>query len=158
MRMSQLGSVVGTASIAGAVLVSAPGPAVAEAEIAVVTPGERSNGNLATTGALAGAGVVVSAFALYFHLDGKSLSDDVNADSFTGKIWTQERDDKFNDAGDNRTKAIVGYSVGGALVVSAVVYHILTAPPDETVVIKTRLTPIIAPQQGGAFLGGMWSF
>lgn len=144
--------------MASVIAAIAPGPAMADKEISVVSPGERSTKNLAITGTLAGAGALVGAVGLYFHLDGKSLSDDVSADSFTGKIWTPGREQTYDDAKSDRTKAIVGYTVGGALVVSALVYYFLTEPPDETVVIKTRVTPMIAPEQGGATFGGMWSF
>jgi hypothetical protein len=160
MTLSRLASVVGSASIVGAVLLGGSGAAVAESDplIVITTPGERSTANLATTAGLAGAGVLVGALGLYFHLDSRSLSDEVSAKVFTGDIWTQDKADKVTEAADDRTGATVSYTVGGALLASALVYYILTEPEDEKVLIHTKPTPLIVPQQGGAFLGGEWSF
>lgn len=129
--------------------------------ITIVTPGERSAQNIAIGASLAGAGVIAGAVGLYFHLDSRSASDDVAADGPTSKLWTQAQVDLVDRADSARTKAIVGYSIGGALLVGAIVYWIATDPPSETVVIhpaRPAITPVIAPTQGGVTLGGMWSF
>ena len=130
------------------------------APITFETPGERTTSNIVTAAGVAGAGVVVGAIGLYFHLDSRSASDDVAADGPTGTPWTTERADLVDQADRSRTRAIIGYSIGGALLVGAIAYWIATDPPSETVVIRPRpaVQPVIAPTPGGATLGGVWSF
>jgi hypothetical protein len=127
--------------------------------ITIVAPGDRSTNNKLVLGALAGAGVLAGAAGLYFHLDSRSLSDEVGTDTFTGTAWSSEKQSIVDDANSSRTAAIALYGVGSAFLIGAVVYWIATDPPDETIVIQPRSAqPTIAPTPGGAVFGGTWSF
>ncbi|HEY4179938.1 MAG TPA: hypothetical protein VGM90_24015 [Kofleriaceae bacterium] len=126
--------------------------------IVITTPGDRSPGNIATAASLAGVGLLAGGLGVYFHLDGKSASDDVSAGVYTGKAWTPTQIALVDKAHDDRTRAIVGYSIGGAALIGAIVYWIVTDPPSETTIIQPHSAPAVMPTQGGALLGGTWSF
>jgi hypothetical protein len=133
------------------------------ADIVVTTPGERTTKNKVQVGAVAGAGVLVGAIGLYFHLDSRSASADVSADTPTHLPWTPERRAAADRASSSATKATVAYGFGGALVVGALIWFFVTDPKDETTVIHPHsapaATPTIEPAPGGgAMLGGMWRF
>lgn len=139
-------------------------PRVASADggmkpITIVAPGERTTNNKLVLAGLAGAGLLAGATGLYFHLDSRSAGDDVGTDVFTGTAWTPAHQDLVERAESSRNVAIAMYSVGGAFLVGAVVYWIVTDPPDETIVIRPRgAQPTVTPTPGGAVLGGTWSF
>lgn len=127
--------------------------------ITIVAPGERTTNNKLVLGGIAGAGLVAGAVGFYFHLDSRSASDEVGTDVFTGTAWTPAHQDLVDRAASSRTAAIAMYSLGSACLIGAVVYWIVTDPPDETIVIRPRTAqPTIAPTPGGAVLGGTWSF
>lgn len=155
-RMKLAAGVLVTAVVASA------SPARAEDEIkpiTIVAPGERTTNNKLVLGGLAGAGLVAGAVGFYFHLDSRSASDEVGTDVFTGTAWSEEHQDLVDQADRSRTAAIAMYSIGGAFMVGAIVYWIVTDPPDETIVIHPRSAqPTITPTPGGAVLGGTWSF
>lgn len=132
----------------------------ADKDIVIEVPGERSTENKLVLGGIAGAGFVVGAIGLYFHLDSRSASNDVSSDKFTGHAWTAEDDALVDRADRSRSRAIIGYSIGGALIAGAVVAYILTEPKSETAVIHPHGhgTPSVTPTEGGALLGGLWSF
>lgn len=139
-------------------LALAPRAVHAEDTITIVTPGERTTENKLLVGGLVAGAAVVGGLGLYFHLDGKSASDKVSSDVFGGEEWTADDAALFDQAERSRTKAIVAYSVGGALLVGAIVALIVTEPPSEITVLRPRAVPTVAPAAGGAVLGGMWSF
>lgn len=142
-------------------LALAPRGAHAEDDIVIVTPGERTLENKLLVGGLVAGAALVSGLGLYFHLDGKSASDQVSTDVFGGEEWTADDARLFDQAERSRTRAIVAYSAGGALLIGAVVALIVTEPPSETTVLRpraVRVVPTVAPAAGGAVLGGMWSF
>ncbi|HEY4059291.1 MAG TPA: hypothetical protein VGM39_21890 [Kofleriaceae bacterium] len=126
--------------------------------IVIDTPRDRSASNLATAASLAGVGLLAGGLGVYFHLDGKDASDSVSAGVYTGHAWTQKQVDLVDKAHDDRTRAIVGYSIGGAALVGAIVYWIVTDPGSETTIIQPHTAPAVVPTQGGAMLGGTWSF
>jgi hypothetical protein len=127
--------------------------------ITIVAPGERSTNNKLALVGIAGAGLVAGAVGLYFHLDSQSASDDVGTDVFTGTAWSPAHQDLVDRADGSRTAAIAMYSVGGAFLVGAIAYWIVTDPGDETIVIQPRTAqPTIVPTPGGAVVGGTWSF
>jgi hypothetical protein len=96
---------------------------------------------------------------LYWHLDSQTAADDVGSVTFTGNAWTAEDVALVDQADRSRTRAVVAYSVGGALVIGAIIAFIATDPPTETFTIRPRGgTPTVVPTQGGAMLGGTWSF
>lgn len=132
--------------------------AAAERDIVITSPGERSTNNKLLLAGLAGAGVIAGGIGLYFHLDSRSASNDVNASLFTGEAWTAEDAALVEQADRSRSRAIVGYSIGGAFLIGAVVALIVTEPASETIVIQPKASPTVTPTPGGAVVGGRWSF
>lgn len=131
----------------------------ADREIVIETPGERTKENKLLLGGLAGAGSLIGGLGLYFHLDSRSAANEVSAKETTGKAWTADRQAFADQADRSGTRAIIAYSIGGALLISAAVALIVTEPPTERTVIRPRsASPTIAPLEGGAVLGGVWSF
>jgi hypothetical protein len=84
----------------------------------------------------------------------------VSSDRYTGHAWTADDQALVDRADRSRTRAIVAYSAGGALLIGAAIVYMVTEPKSETAVIHPhgRGTPTVAPTEGGAVLGGMWSF
>jgi len=125
-------------------------------DIVVEIPGERSTTNLAVLGGLTGGALVFGALAVYFHLDSRSLSNELSASMPTGKPWSPSLQNKDQQASDDRTRAAVLYSIGGALLVGAVVTYIATEPDSETQVIHPHTA--VQPTQGGALVSHWWTF
>lgn len=139
----------------------APRVARAEGDIVIEIPGERSMENKLLLGGLAGAGFLAGVVGAYFHLDSRSASNDVSSDKFTGHAWTAEDQELVDRADRSRSRAIVGYSIGGALLIGAVVTYIVTEPASERAVIHPHgrgSTALVVPTEGGAVVGGMWRF
>jgi hypothetical protein len=125
-------------------------------DIVVEIPGERSTTNIAVLGGVTGAAVIAGIVGLYFHLDSRSITNDLSSSKATGKAWTPDDQKKEAQASDDRTRAAVGYSIGGALLVGAAVAFIVTAPDSEHRVITTHTA--LQPTQGGAYVSHWWSF
>ncbi len=141
------------------VLVGTSRVAAADRDIVIETPGERSTNTKIMLAGLLGASVIAGSFGVYWHLDSRSTADDVSAGKFTGKAWTSEDIALFDDAERSRTRATIAYSIGGALLIGAAIAFIVTDPGSETTVITpSRTTPTVSGTEGGAVLGGMWSF
>jgi len=126
-------------------------------EIRIEVPGERSNNNKILVGSLAAAGVIASALGVYWHLDSRDASNEVDADEFTGKAWTEERIGLVDRAERSKTRAIVAYSLGGAILIGAIATWIVTAPKSETAIIRTGGL-FVAPTEDGGMVSRMWSF
>ena len=127
-------------------------------DIIVDTPGERSSTNIAviagiTTGALA-AGV----FGLYFNLQGEKAAKAVSSSTFTGRFWTPADQAQVDKADRDRTRTIVLYSAGGALLVAAIVALIATEPKSTRTVIHPHTASIIAPIPDGVIVARGWTF
>jgi len=137
-----------------------PRLAHADKDIVIEIPGERTTEQKILVGSLAGAGFVVGAIGAYFHYDSRQASDDVGSDTYTGHAWTAEDRVLVDQADRSRTRAIVGYSIGGALLIGAIVAYIVTDPPSESVVIRPhgRGSAMLTPTEGGAMAVGTWSF
>jgi hypothetical protein len=134
-------------------------PRTRRRDIVVEIPGERSLPTKLAVGGIAAGGVLAGVVGLYFHLDSRSAVDNVDAGRFVGKPWTQDQVDQVDRAARSRTRAAIGYGVGGALVIGAVIAFIVTDPKSETSVIHTtRATPIVSPVPDGAVVGGAWRF
>ncbi len=145
--------------LSAALLLALPRLAIADRDIVIETPGERSTTNKAVLGGLLGASLLIGGLGVYWHLDSRSAATDVSSSKFTGKAWSSEDIALADQADRSRTRATVAYGIGGALLIGAAIAFIVTDPPSETVVITpSRGTPTVAPTQGGAVLGGMWSF
>lgn len=132
-------------------------------DVVIVAYPDRTTKNLVTLGVLAGAGVVVGAVGLYFHLDSRDASDKVAAHNFTGEAWTADRQDAYDRAHSSATAAGVLYGIGGALVLATAVVYIATEPKAETMTIHPHVDPkpsaFVAPLRGGgAMVAGAWSF
>jgi hypothetical protein len=138
----------------------APRIARADKDIVIEIPGERTMEQKVLVGGLAGAGFLVGAIGAYFHYDSHQASNEVGSDKFTGHAWTSEDRALVDQADRSRSRAIIGYSVGGALLIGAIVAVIITDPPSETAVIHPhgRGSAMLTPTHGGALVGGTWSF
>jgi hypothetical protein len=115
---------------------------------------------------LFGGAAVFGGLGLAFHLDSRSKSDEVSAlGEHTGRIWDAAHEDTRASAETSRTLAIVGYSLGGALVIAGAVALYVTEPGTTIVTVGTeRAAPAptvpvsLVPVRGGAVVGGAWSF
>src|SRR4051812_18107941 len=138
----------------------APRVARAEKDIVIEVPGERTTEQKLMIGGLGGVGLIATVVGVYFHLDSRSASNDVTTDHFTGRAGTAGDTALVDRADRSRSRAIVGYSAGGVLLIAAAVAYILTEPKSETTVIHPhgRGSPSVAPTEGGAVFGGVWSF
>ncbi|MBL9013896.1 MAG: hypothetical protein JNL83_06960 [Myxococcales bacterium] len=141
-------------------LAAARAPAHADKDIVVEIPGERSKENKLLLGSLAGGGLLIGLLGAYWHLDSRSASEDVSADSYTGHAWTTEDREAYDRAERSRGRAIIAYSAGGLLLIGAAVLYMVTEPESEHAVIRPhgRGSPTVTPTDGGALLGGTWSF
>lgn len=137
-----------------------PRVARADKDIVIEIPGERTMEQKILVGSLAGAGALAGAIGAYFHLDSRDAANEVSSDTYTGHAWTAEDESLVDRADRSRTRAIVGYSVGGALLIGAIVAFIVTDPPSETAVIRPhgRGSVMVTPTEGGAVAFGTWSF
>jgi len=126
-------------------------------EIVIDVPGLRSKNEKLILGSLLAAGTIAGALGLYFHLDSRSSANEVSAQLFTGKVWTDGREQTYNDADRARTRAIIAYSIGSAFVVGAIATFIATEPSSERTVIRPRRTAVV-PTRGGALATTGWSF
>lgn len=151
-----------TRYVATALLVAGlAGQAQAERKIEIVHRPERSLGNRLLLAGIAGGGALAGGLGVYFHLESRDAANAVGADSFTSTAWGPDDQANVDRAADNRSKAMVAYGIGGGLLLAAVVTLIVTEPAAETVVITPRtpsVTPTVSPAEGGAVLGGRWSF
>lgn len=126
-------------------------------EIVINVPGIRAKQTRIVLGSLLAAGTVSGLLGVYFHLESRSAANDVSAGVFSGKAWTPERQDRFDDGESNKTRAGIAYAVGGAFVIGAIVALIVTDPKSEQAVIRPRHAGIV-PVPGGAVAGAGWSF
>jgi hypothetical protein len=117
---------------------------------------------------LFGGAALFGGLGLLFHLDSRSKSDEVSAaGEHTGLIYDPSLEDTRKGALRSRTLAIVGYSLGGALVIAGAVALYLTEPGTRVVTVgeekdepkPANPVPVsIVPIEGGAMVGGSWSF
>jgi len=127
-------------------------------DIVIEVPGERTLNNKLAIGGVAGAGLLVGALGLYFNLDARSAADELSSQLFTGKAWTADKEALDDRAHRSSGRAGIAYGIGGALIAGAIAALVITEPKSERSVIRTGPAPAITPVQGGALLGGAWSF
>ena len=127
-------------------------------EIQVEVPGERSQNNKILCASIGAAGVIASALGLYWHLDSRDASNEVNADVFTGEAWTDEKNALVDRAERSKTRATIAYSFGGALLIGAIATFIFTSPKSETTIIRTGGVTVTPTDDGGGMVSRMWSF
>ena len=125
-------------------------------DFVVETPEERSTTNIAVIAGIAGAGALVGGLGVYFHLDSRSESNKVSAGVPTSRPWLPADQAAVDQASSDRTKAVIFYSLGGALIIGAVVALIVTDPGTTRTVIHPHTA--IAPTPGGAIAMHEWSF
>jgi hypothetical protein len=137
-------------------------PAPKGKDVIIVAYPERTKTNMIVLGGLAAGGVVAGALGLYFHLDSRSAADEVSGHSFTGEIWTPDKQDALERAHSSSVAAGVFYGIGGGLLLATAIAYIVTEPEAETMVIHPHSDPkptaLIAPTRGGAVVGGAWRF
>ncbi len=126
-------------------------------EIVIDVPGLRNTQQKIVLGSLVVAAVISGSIGLYFHLDSRSAANDVSQSVFDGKTWTADRQARFEEGERSKTRAGVGYAIGGAFVIGAVVALIVTEPKSERAVIRPRHAGV-TPIPGGAIAGAGWSF
>src|SRR5258705_3289454 len=127
-------------------------------DITIEIPGERPMNNKLLVGGLVGGGFLVGALGLYFHVDSRSATGDVDAQKLTGRAWTPAAQALADRAERSATRAGIAYGVGGALALAAVITYIATEPASTTEVIHTGPAPAIIPARDGAALGGAWTW
>lgn len=140
------------------VVTANPDVVAADHPIVITKPGHRSSYNKQFIGGMAGLGIALAGFGLFYHLDSRQTANSISAQGPTGQPWTAADQGQEDYSHQLRSRAIAFYSVGGAVLVGAVLAWIFTEPQEEQIVIRPRVTPTIAPTPGGAVLGGTWSF
>jgi hypothetical protein len=126
----------------------------------VTSHGDRSTNNKLALASIAGGGLLLGAVGLYFHLDSRDAADQVGSLVETSHTWSAADQAVYDRAGSSGTKAKAFYALGSLAVLTAIVGYIITEPPTETTVIRPHRAPkpVVAPEPGGAVLGGVWSF
>jgi hypothetical protein len=130
---------------------------------------ERTSTEWIIIASLGGGAVLASGVGLLFTLDSRRKSDQISAiGRHTGQIYTPEIESTRRSALRSRTVAIVGFSVGGALLAATAVAFIATDPGSEEIDVdeyqrrfeegRGAVVPIVDPQPGGAVLGASWAF
>ena len=121
-------------------------------DIVITARGERATNNYLTVGGIALAGLAMGGLGLHYNLDARDASDAVSATLYvnpvvgeshgSGKTWTAADQALVDRANSSSTKAEVFYAIGGTAIVAAVVYYILTEPPEQRSVIHTHVDPV----------------
>lgn len=115
---------------------------------------------------LGGAGLV-GGVGLLFHLDSERRSSEVSVrpGRHTGLIYTEERDRTRRAAIRSRNFAVAGYSVGGGLLIAALVTYVVTDPGRDIITVGEEPAPppptsslLVEPVPGGAVVAGQWDF
>lgn len=127
-------------------------------EIVIDVPGERTLNNKLLVGGLTAAGVIAGALGVYWHLDSRDASNEVSADAYTGKAWTDEQVGLVDRADRSKTRATIAYSLGGAILIGAIATYILTEPASEKAIIRTGGVGVTPTEHGGTLVTRMWSF
>jgi hypothetical protein len=137
-------------------------PAPTGRDFVITAEGERTSKQIAIIASLAGTALAIGGVGLYYNLDSRSAAEAVSAKTFTHVVWSAADQATYDRANSSGAKAAVFYSLGGAVLIGAVVAFIVTDPKTETTVIHPHGTgkpsPTIAPTSGGAVLGGTWEF
>jgi len=115
---------------------------------------DRTRANMVMLGAFGGAAALFGGLGVYFHLESRSEADEVSAKSYTGRPWTQERQDTYDRSTRDSTIAGVLYGIGGALALTTAVLYIVTEPELQ----ETIMTPHVSATREGAMIGGGWRF
>jgi hypothetical protein len=118
----------------------------------------RTRGEVITVVSLFGAAGLAGALGTYFTLDSGDSADKVNATQPTGKAWTPQLMDHYDDARRSRTAAIVSFSLAGALVVGGIVALAVTNKGSRMVELEQKSAFAAPLPDGGLLVGRSWSF
>ncbi len=127
-------------------------------DIVVDTPGERSSLNIAVLAGMTTVALAGGVFGLYYHLQGRTAANSVSSSRFTGKVWMPADQAAVDKADRDRTRAIVLYSAGGAVLVAAIVALIATDPKSTRTVIHPHVAMIAPLPDGGVVVARGWTF
>jgi hypothetical protein len=124
---------------------------------------ERTTQQRVLIASLFGGTVLFGAIGVAFHIDSKNKSDEVSTTSghLSGRIYTHELEDTRQAAVRSRNLTIASYAIGGGFLVGTFIAYLLTDPGQETVHVGTEAATArlrIEPTDGGALVGGVWSF
>lgn len=169
MRLPAL--IVGLAVVASALPAHADGDYFNDAsegkEITFQLDRPRTSGQRLLIGGLLAGAALSAGVGLYFHLDSRDKTGDVEAvDQHTGRIYTEEVAATRSGAFSSRRWAIAGYAVGGLFIAGTVVALAITDPGKERITVgkdgaepPAPVMPVsILMVPGGALVGGAWSF
>lgn len=123
---------------------------------------ERTTEQRVLIASLFGGSVLFGAIGVVFHIDSKNKSDEVSTDSgrHSGRIYTEDLEDTRQAAVRSRNLTIASYALGGGFLVGTFIAYLLTDPGEETVHVGTEAAARlrVEPTDGGALVGGAWSF
>jgi hypothetical protein len=105
-------------------------------------------------GGLAAGAAVFAGAGLYFHLDSRSIANELSADTPQGTRWSEELQDKYDRGQLDGTLAIASYVIAGGLVGGVIAALILTDPGEDEVDLRVRPTAGVIP--GGGAVGAAW--
>jgi hypothetical protein len=127
----------------------------------------RSRSERILIASLLGGAVLVGGVGLLLHLDSERKSSEVSArpGRHTGLLYTEERDRTRRAAIRSRNFAFAGYSVGGGLLIAALVTYFVTNPGRDIITVGDEQAPpsatsslLVEPMSGGALVAGEWVF
>ena len=120
--------------------------------IRVEIPTERSTQTKLLLGGTAIVGVVFSALGVYWNLDARDAAAELEARTFSGKTWTEDRAELLARADRSSIRAAFGYSIGGGFTIATIVMFVLSDPKSSRRIIRAH------PVRSGVVLGGEWRF
>lgn len=138
----------------------APAPATADdyfkdtpssTSVEVRYPKQRTLGQRLTIYGLLGGGAIFAGLGAWSHVESRDKSKELEIAAVDPEeTWTQDRQDLYDDAVQARSIAAVSYVLSAGFLAGAAVAAYLTRPGYETVTVH--------PTQGGAMLGGTWTW
>src|SRR5690349_8139900 len=123
----------------------------AGSSILVRRPGSRTLQQKLVIAGLFGGAAIAAGAGVWFHLDSRDAADQVSADGDRAVgTWTDAEQDVYDRAHSSGVGAIVGYSLGAALLAGAIDEVVMTAPAEQELLLR--------PVAGGAIVGKGWTF
>jgi hypothetical protein len=119
--------------------------------VTVTRTTERSIRDRVVLWGLVGAGAIGVGLGVGWHLDSRDAAEAVSADD--GRLvgtWSDELQERYDEAGRAGSKATVAYAVGGTLLIGAFGWAYWTRPRERQVVL--------VPVEGGATARATWRF
>jgi hypothetical protein len=128
---------------------------------------ERTTTDRIVIGSIGGGAVLFGAIGALFTLDYNDKSGQVEASgTHTGIVYSDRLEDTRKSAIRSRNFAIASYSLAGVALIGTIVAYIVTDPGTEEVTYgpggviekKVQSSTLVAPIEGGAMVGRIWSF